>query len=259
MNEGVVFADSAVEPEESEAVNDQEQETQEVAAPEQPAVEPDEVSKLKKMVADSQAFISQQGNMIGLMKQELEQLKSNQSKPQEEVPEEITDTDFLEKPAETVDRAVEEKLKAIEAEKSRRAEAQTRFFEGNKQTVLQRVPEIKDLLMPMAEALILEDGLTHAETKAFMDNLFAYPPATVVNLAHRAKLRKENAELKKKLGMGTSNGNQAQAAQNSSFSKPLITGGGGQSARTNNSVSREDLTRMSNEELDQFYKKLKRK
>jgi hypothetical protein len=147
----------------------------------------DRLAKLEKRLVDKDRFIEERNAEIGRLRKQV-------TEPPKKLHDVNADT-FFEDPIANVEKITENQRIKLEQEQQRREEQMREMITHRRSITQQIAPDYEQNLDLVAEVL-KQDGFDEDGIKAFRSNPFAYEPPLLHNLNLRAKLAKENADLK---------------------------------------------------------------
>lgn len=147
----------------------------------------DRLAKLEKRLADKDRYIEERNAEIGRLRKQV-------AEPQKKLHEVSADT-FFEDPIANVEKITENQRIKLEQEQQRREEQMREMLEHRRTVTKQIAPDYEQNIDLVVEVL-KQDGFDDDGIKAFRSNPFAYEPPLLHNLNLRAKLAKENADLR---------------------------------------------------------------
>ena len=232
--------------EESEVSN--EQESEETSSEEEPTEEQTSDSELKKELdnwknryENAQHLIAKHGTELGQLRQLVQQLQDQ--KPQKEEDEaEFLDT-FVQNPK----AAIAKELQKREAEVLQRKQHQEQLNQQNLQYVQNSAPDFDNYKQDILEVAKL-DGIKNASMDMLNHTLYN-DPILALQFYHRAKLMRENNELKTK-GKNV----VKQLATNSKKTPTLTSGNSKKSSKVG--LTDKEISNLSDKQLQELLKQL---
>ena len=235
-DEGEV-AESESSPEGEEAGGTEEQATITVA----------ELEKLRNRVSQQEEFIQKRNTEVGaLRKRELEIQSEIANRPSDDDMREKLDTDPLE---------AHRDLIAQDRADSERSDLQAKIHQLDaEQAITRAIPnfsELKDDIVALAKS----DGLPERDIMDLQNNPYVFNPQDVISLARRAQDAKRIQALEDQVNsISTSKQNMAKKIAKAANSGRTITSASGQGTAPNSDISNQQLSKISDAELDELLK-----
>ena len=225
----------------------------EAPAPQGEPAKPDEVGEMKqviermsKQLADSQSMIGRQANEIGELRKKLT--------PK---PEPVTPDEVLTNPVGATKKLVAEEIAEREQRKQEEYNAMIQARTQAAQFLAQAVPDIMELLPTMAEIAEQEDGVPKEFVERFKADPLSEAPIITVQLAKRARLKRELLELKTKTGeLEQKPGELIDKINQAAKTRPAVTGSHGHAGKSTGTtgLTRDQIRKLSDKELDELIK-----
>ena len=154
-----------------------------------------ELEKQERRVWEKDKIIGRQGNKMGSLKKELEEVVKERAKLESK--KQLTDEEYnelhIENPAEA-----RRKAKEADEDKNKLENIQKREMELRAKTFIEeRIPDYEELVDSIIDLVKADNpDLSEMASKEFKRNPYLIDPGLAFNLAQRAKLSKENLGLK---------------------------------------------------------------
>ena len=235
-DEGEVAAGES-SPEGEEAGGTEEQATISVA----------ELEKLRNRVNQQEEFIQKRNTEVGeLRKRELEIQGEIANRPSDDDMREKLDTDPLE---------AHRDLIAQDRADSERADLQAKIHQLDaEQAITRAIPnfsELKDDIVALAKS----DGLPERDIMDLQNNPYVFNPQDVIGLARRVQDAKRIQILEDQVkSIGSSKQNMAKKIAKAANSGRTLTSASGQATPLNSDISNQQLSKISDAELDELLK-----
>ena len=189
-------------------------------------------AKLEKRLADKDRYIDERNAEIGRLRKQVAEPKKLH---------EVTADSFFEDPIANVEKITENQRIKLEQEQQRREEQFREIVEQRRTLTKQIAPDYEQNVDLVAEVL-KQDGFDDDGIKAFRSNPFAYEPPLLHNLNIRAKLTKENSELRAEIArLKGSSKKILDKVDTIARQRPRVTGNAGDTAAGSGGVDIESL------------------
>ena len=221
---------------------------------EKPGTKDEEIATLKEQLEEKERFNQHQGNELGDLRKQVAEKEA--AKPQQTEAELNAAHDV--NPVATT-KALIESAKVEErtriSEERNRVLAQT---EVTKRAVESALPEFTGMRDEVA-ALAEKDGYSEEQIAAFKSNPYeSSDQGILINLGKRVELQRQlDAAEKKNKDIEQDPDEVAKKIEAAAKKKPTLKGKKSASDRVSGDYTREELSHMSNEELDELIKKKK--
>ena len=206
-----------------------------------------ELEKLRKQVTQQEEFIQKRNTEVGeLRKRDLEIQGEIANRPSDDDMREKLDTDPLE---------AHRTLIAQDRADNERADLQARIHQLDaEETITRAIPNFKELKDDII-ALAKSDGLPERDIMDLRNNPYVFNPQDVIGLARRAQDAKRIQILEDQVSdISTSKQNMAKKIAKAANSGRTITAASGQSTPANSDISNQQLSKISDAELDELLK-----
>jgi len=213
------------------------------------------LAKLEKRLTDKDRYIEERNAEIGRLRKQI----SEEPKKLHEV----TADSFFEDPVANVEKITENQRIKLEQEQQRRQEQTRELIEKHRSIVRQIAPDYEQNVDSVAEVL-KQDGFDEDGIRAFKSNPFAYEPPLLHNLNIRAKLTKENAELKAEIARLKGGSKKIlDKVETISRQKPKVTGSSSSASHGGGGIDVETLderaiSKLTDEQLKALLAKPRR-
>lgn len=237
-------------PEEVAEVKEPEQE-KEVVEPEKVVLEKSEYDKIQQQLKDKELFIQRRNTEIGDLRKQLEAKRQT-----------------LENELETFDqfdpRGIAQREIQLAQTTQQLADLQVKeVIETNRVVLKDRYPNFQELVDDMSEIATGDlKGLGYDDTtisqllSGFKANPYAEQTGTLLNLADRARLNRENRELKSKLKDLEKQPEEVLKKVEKAFNtRPTVTASAGQASASKQVVASDQISILSDAELEEMIKK----
>lgn len=206
-----------------------------------------ELEKLRNRVTQQEEFIQKRNTEVGeLRKRDLEIQGEIAGRPSDDDMREKLDTDPLE---------AHRTLIAQDRADSERVELQAKIQQLDAETAITRaIPnfnELKDDIVALAKS----DGFPERDIVDLQNNPYVFKPQDVISLARRVQDAKRIQILEDQVkSIGSSKQNMAKKIAKAANSGRTLTAASGQSAPPNSDISNQQLSKISDAELDELLK-----
>lgn len=206
-----------------------------------------ELEKLRNRVNQQEEFIQKRNTEVGeLRKRDLEIQGEIASRPSDDDMREKFDTDPLE---------AHRNLIAQDRADSERVQLQAKIHQlDSEQAISRAIPnfsELKDDIVALAKS----DGLPERDIMDLQNNPYVFNPQDVISLARRAQDAKRIQTLEDQVNSITSSKqNMAKKIAKAANSGRTLTSASGQATPPNSDISNQQLSKISDAELDELLK-----